>query len=72
MGDCNFPDVTWEYHTADLNKTRRLLKHLDDNYLEQVLREPTRQVALLDLLLVDREGLASEMEIGGHFGHSDH
>lgn len=67
MDDFNFPDVIWEYNTADLNKSRRLLKHLDDNFLVQVLREPTRQVAYLDLLLVDREGLTSEVEINGHF-----
>lgn len=71
MGDFNFQVVTWEYHTADLNKSRRFLKHLDDNVLVQVLREPTRQVAFLDLLLVDREDLTSEVEIGGHFSHRD-
>lgn len=31
------------------------LKHLDDNFMVQVLRELTSKDALLDLLLVNRE-----------------
>jgi len=32
------PDVNWEYHAADTNRSRRILKHLDDNFLVYVLR----------------------------------
>ena len=45
MGDFNLPDVNWDYHIADMRRSRRFLKHLDDNFLVQVLREPTRKVA---------------------------
>ena len=38
----------------------------------QVLREPTRKGALLDLLFVNREGLVGEVVIGGCLGHSNH
>lgn len=38
----------------------------------QVLREMTRKVDLLDLLLVNREWLESEVVIGGHLGHNDY
>lgn len=38
----------------------------------QVLREPTRRHALLDVLLVNKEGLMSKVDIGGHLGQSDH
>ena len=72
MGDFNLPDINWEYHIAETKRSRRFLKHLDDNFLVQVQREPTRKGALLDLLLVNREGLVSEVAIGGHLGHSDH
>ncbi|NAW49622.1 hypothetical protein FGF92_23570, partial [Salmonella sp. gx-f5] len=54
MGDFNLPDVNWECHTADTSKSRRFMKHLDDNFLVQVLTEPTRKGALLDLLLENR------------------
>ena len=70
MGD--LPDIDWDYHTADMSRSRRFLKHLDDNFLVQVLREPTRKGALLDLLLENREGLVEDVAIGGCLGHSDH
>ncbi|GAB0203202.1 hypothetical protein GRJ2_002785800 [Grus japonensis] len=72
MGDFNLPDINWEHHTADTSRSRSFLKHLDDNFLVQLLKEPTRKGALLDLLLVNREGLVGEVAIGGRLGHSDH
>ncbi|GAB0206625.1 mitochondrial enolase superfamily member 1 [Grus japonensis] len=72
MGDFNLPDVNWEHHTADTSRSRSFLKHLNDNFLVQVLKEPMRKGALLDLLLVNREGLVGEVAIGGRLGHSDH
>ena len=51
------PDINWDYHTADMTKSRRFLKNLDDNFLVQVLREPARKGALLDLFVENREGL---------------
>lgn len=38
----------------------------------KVLREPTRKDAILHLLPINREGLMSEVEIGGHLSHSHH
>ena len=72
MGDFNLPDVNWDHYMADTSKSRRFIKHLDDNFLVQVLREPTRKGALLNLLLEKREGLVGDMAIGSHLGHSDH
>ena len=70
--DLNFPDINWEYHAVDANRSRKFLKHVEDNFLVQVLREPTRKGALLDLLFVNREGLMGKVVIGGCLGHSDH
>ncbi|KAM9591477.1 uncharacterized protein ACIBXB_006274 [Morphnus guianensis] len=64
--------INWEYHTVDTNRSRKFLKHIEDNLLVQVLRELTRKGALLDLLFVNREGLMGEVVIGGCLGHSDH
>lgn len=51
----------------------RFLKRLDDNFLVQLLRELTRKSALLDLLLVNGEGLVGEVVArDGHLGRSDH
>ncbi|RMC19574.1 hypothetical protein DUI87_03132 [Hirundo rustica rustica] len=65
-------DVNWEHQIAGTNKSRRFLRNLDDNFMEEVLRELTRKDALLDLLLVNREGLVREVEIGNCLGHSNH
>jgi len=48
------------------------LKFVGDNVLSQVLSEPTRKDALLDLLFVNREGLVRDVMVSGCLGHSDH
>ncbi|KAJ7415597.1 hypothetical protein BTVI_37847 [Pitangus sulphuratus] len=35
MGDFNVPDVNWDYRTTDTNRSRKFLKHLEDNFLIQ-------------------------------------
>lgn len=35
-------------------------------------RQPTRGSTLLDLLFVNREGLASDVKTRGHIGHRNH
>lgn len=68
--------LTWQIlagNTTQLIQTsRRFLKHPDDNFLAQVLREPTRKGVLLDLLLIKREGLMGEEAVGGCLGCSNH
>ena len=43
---------------------------MEDNFLTQLV--PTREGALLDLLLVNREELVREVKVGGHLRCSDH
>ena len=57
MGDLNFPDSNWEYHTAVMSMSWKFLKLVRGNFLSQVLSEPTRKDALLDLLIMKREAL---------------
>ncbi|KAJ7408303.1 hypothetical protein BTVI_60226 [Pitangus sulphuratus] len=57
MGDFNFPEISWKNHTLGIPWARRFLKKLDDDFMEQVLRESTQKDALLDLLLVNRVDL---------------
>ena len=38
----------------------------------QLLGEPTRGGALLDLVFTNREGLVGEVKVGDHLGQSDH
>ena len=72
MGDFNFPDICWKYSTAERDQSRRFLECVGDNFLTQLVREPTREGALLDLLFVNREGLVDNVAAGGRLGHSDH
>ena len=44
MGDFNHPDISWEDHTARQTQSRRFLQSIDDNFLMQVVEEPTRKV----------------------------
>lgn len=39
------------------------------NFLIQLVREPTRENALLDLKFVSREGPVGDVVAGGHLGH---
>ena len=39
----------------------RFLQSVDDNFLMQVVEEPTRRGALLDLVLTNKEGLVQDV-----------
>ena len=45
---------------------------MEDNFLMQLVREPMRGAALLDLLCTNRECLVGDVEVGGCLGQSDH
>ncbi|KAK4812452.1 hypothetical protein QYF61_024853 [Mycteria americana] len=57
VGDFNLPDVCWKYNTAEKKRSRRFLECVADNFLTQLVSEPTREGAPLDLLFTNREGL---------------
>ncbi|KAK4830597.1 hypothetical protein QYF61_012023 [Mycteria americana] len=72
VGDFNLPDVCWKYNTAERNQSRRFVECVADNFLTQLVSEPTREGAPLDLLFTNREGLVSHVMVGGRLGHRDH
>ncbi|PKU29668.1 hypothetical protein llap_20028 [Limosa lapponica baueri] len=72
VGDFNQPDICWKGYTARHVQSRRFLQCIDDNFLTQVVEEPTRRVALLDLVLTNKEGLVEDIKVGGSLGCSDH
>ncbi|CAM4671219.1 unnamed protein product [Caretta caretta] len=72
MGDFNFPDICWESNTAVHRQSRKFLESVGDNFLAQVLEEPTRGGAFLDLLLTNRVELVGEAKVDGNLGGSDH
>ncbi|GAB0203723.1 hypothetical protein GRJ2_002837900 [Grus japonensis] len=64
MGD--LPDICWKYNIAERKQSRRFLECVEDNFLTQLVSEPTREGAPLDLLLVNREGLVGDATVAGH------
>ncbi|KAK4820612.1 LOW QUALITY PROTEIN: hypothetical protein QYF61_001918 [Mycteria americana] len=60
VGDFNLPDVCWKYNTAERKQSRRFLECVADNFLTQLVSEPTREGARLDLLFTNREGLRAD------------
>ncbi|PKU30159.1 rna-directed dna polymerase from mobile element jockey-like [Limosa lapponica baueri] len=58
MGVFNHPDICWEGYTAGHVQSRKFLQYIDDNFLTQVVEEPTRRGVLLD-----KEGLVEDIKI---------
>ena len=54
MGYFNFPDICWEYNIAQKKQSRRFLEYMGDNFLMQLVREPMRGAAPLDLLFTEK------------------
>jgi len=50
----------------------RFLECVDDNYLFQVVQEPTRKGAMLALIFTSKEALLRNVKLKGSLGCSDH
>jgi len=72
VGDFNILDICLKYNTAERKQCRRLLECVEDNFLMQLVSEPTRGGASLDLLFTNREGLVGDVVVGGCLKLSDH
>lgn len=58
VGDFNYPDICCTTSPGKHKPPRRFLKSTD----------PTRNVLLLDLTLINREGIVGNMKFGGSLG----
>ncbi|PKU41873.1 rna-directed dna polymerase from mobile element jockey-like [Limosa lapponica baueri] len=72
VGDFNYPDICWKGYTVTNIQSKRFLQCIDDNFLTQLVEEPTRREALLDLVLTNKEGLVEDILVEGNLGCSDH
>ncbi|GAB0209421.1 hypothetical protein GRJ2_003407800 [Grus japonensis] len=72
MGDFNHPDISWRDNAAEHKQSRKFLECVDDNFLLQVIEEPTRRGAMLDLVLTNKEGLVGDVKLKGSLGCRDH
>jgi len=71
MGNFKHPSICWWNNTAGHKQSRRFLECTDDNFLFQVIEEPTRRDAMLDLLLTNKEGLVGNVKLKRILGCSD-
>jgi len=65
MGDFSHPNICCQGNTAGQKQSRRFLECVDDNFFLQVIEEPTRRGAMLDLVLTSKEGAGGECEAPG-------
>jgi len=64
MGDFNYPDIDWAQHSLKPGATAEtinFLECLDDGFITQHVVEPTRDTAVLDLVLTDDPDLISSV-----------
>ncbi|KAM6382481.1 uncharacterized protein FN964_001067 [Alca torda] len=72
MGDFNHPNICWKDNTVGHKKSSKSLECVDDNFLLQMVEEPTRRGTMLDLVLTNKEGLVASVKLKGSLGCSDH
>ena len=77
MGDFNHPNTCSKDNTTGYKHSRRSVECIDDKFLTQVIEEPTRRGALLDLFLTNKEGLVGDVKVKDslvtmRWGCSDH
>jgi len=72
VGDFNLLDVCCKYNTVEMKQSRRFLDCVEDNFLTQLVSEPTTEVIPLGLMFANREGLVGYVMAGVCLGHSDH
>jgi len=72
MGHFNHPEICWRENTSGHRESRRFLECVEDYFLLQVIEEPARRGAMLDLVLTNKEGLVGNVKVKGSLGCSDH
>ncbi|RMC01280.1 hypothetical protein DUI87_22233 [Hirundo rustica rustica] len=71
VGDFKLPDICWELHRAERRQSRKFLECMEDNFLSQLVGEPTRGRTIFDLLFANRDGLVGAVVVGGRLGQND-
>ncbi len=72
LGDFDFPYINWQTLSGVESKSHRMLEFLEDNFLSQLVSEPTRENSIHDLVIVSQDHLINNVEVGEHLGSCDH
>ena len=72
LGDFNMPEINWETNCVSRSSdhTTLLCEIIHDNFLTQLVKVPTREDNILDLVLVSSLDLVHDLTVGQPF--SDH
>jgi len=65
MGNFNPPNICCQDSIAGHKQSRRFLECLGDNFLLQMIDEPMRRGAMLQLVLTSKERLVGNMKLKG-------
>ena len=72
MGDFNYRDIDWETNTSSCTESEEFINAVNDGFLKQLVRQPTKDNNILDLILTNNDNLVYNLEIGGKLSNSDH
>ena len=71
MGDFNYGDIDWDLRKSG-NLGKEFLDLVDDCFLWQHVKVPTRGKNILDLVLSSEENMIEDLEVRGPVANSDH
>lgn len=71
MASFNYRNINWEGVMGDL-ESEDFLKVIQDNFLKKAVTESTRGNNILDLILINRAIMISELDVGGERVGSDY
>ena len=71
FGNFNYQNIDWINLDAD-SGSRHFLDMVNDSYLTQHVTRPTRGSNILDLVLITKPNMISEVEVREHLANCDH
>ena len=71
LGDFNYPEINWSQGDT-LDAAHPFIECIANNFLFQLVEEPTRGKNFLDLVLSSDDSMVQKLQIGEPFESSDH
>jgi len=71
LGDFNYPDIDWS-QAESLDASHPFIECIGNNFLFQLVEEPTRGNNFLDLVLTSDDSIVQSLQVGEPFETSDH
>lgn len=72
IGDFSYWNIYCKKNSAGHTHSRSFLQCIRNNFPVHVMEETTKRVVLMDLVLINKEGLVGDVKVGGSLGCSDH